>query len=249
VSSPDNEREGGSAGVEHAAALADARARLDELTRDGMQPLRGLPAGFADAVEILHGVAEETLQPKRRAESGSGWLRPFTPGGIGAPPWERGAESGEPGSIRIVGAELVIADGASERRAPLQVGAEATAALSDFQALTTVALGALIAGAGDGADPDPIRLWPEHFDVATTLGDEAAGTRANFGGSPGDADHSLPYLYVGPWADPPDPADPFWNALGFRGAELGYEELLEAPDQLGAAVAFLRRGSELLERR
>lgn len=249
MSSADDERGGASATAEHAAALADARARLDELTRDGMQPLRGLPEGFPDAVEILHGVAEETLQTKRRAESGSGWLRPFTPGGVGAPPWERGAESGEPGSIRILGSELVIADGTNERRTPLQVGAEVTAALSDLQALTTVALGELIAGAGADAEPDPIRLWPEHFDVATTLGDEAAGTRANFGGSPGDADHGLPYLYVGPWADPPDPADPFWNARGFRGAELRYDELLGAPDQLAAAVAFLRRGSELLERR
>lgn len=244
----EDDNEGAPAKAEHAAALADARARLAELERSGKQPLRSLPAGFSEAAEILHAAAEETLQSKRRAETGSGWLRPFTPGGVGAPPWEHGATSGKPGSARILGSEVVIADGEEERRTPLRADAEVTAALSDFQALTTVALGELIAGAGPGSNPDPIRLWPEHFDVATVLGDEAAGTRANFGGSPGDADHAQPYLYVGPWADPPDPADPFWNARGFRGAELPHSELLEAEDQLAAAVAFLRRGAALLER-
>ena len=47
-------------------------------------------------------------------------------------------------------------------------------------------------------------LWPEHFDVATTIGE------INFGGSPGDEAHPLPYLYVGPWSLP-DGDDPFWN--------------------------------------
>ena len=31
------------------------------------------------------------------------------------------------------------------------------------------------------------------------LGDADAGTRANFGASPGDASIPEPYLYVGPW--------------------------------------------------
>lgn len=231
---------------EHAAPLADARSRLEQLAGEGLQPLRGLPGGFAEDLGVLHRTAEEILQAKRRTETGSGWLSPYTPGGVGTPPWDRGDASGEPGSARITGAELVIADGDDEQRTPLPIDPASTTALSDFQALTTAALGALIEGAGADADPDPIRLWPEHFDVATVLGDEAAGTRANFGGSPGDADHSLPYLYVGPWADPPDPADPFWNAHGFRGAELGYDELAAAPDQLATAVAFLTRGTSLL---
>ncbi len=234
--------------AEHAAPLAAARSRLEELGRDGLQPLRSLPAGFAEAVGVLHRVAEETLQSKRRAETGSGWLSPFTPGGVGTPPWENGAESGKPGSARILGAEVVITDGEDERRTPLQIDPATTTALSDFQALTTAALGELIEGAGADTDPEPIRLWPEHFDVATVLGDESAGSRANFGGSPGDAEHDQPYLYVGPWGDPPDPSDPFWNANGFRGAELLYSELLGAPDQLAAAVGFLTRGAERLIR-
>ena len=43
-----------------------------------------------------------------------------------------------------------------------------------------------------------VQLWPEHFDLATTI-DEV-----NYGGSPGDDGHPLPYLYVGPWT-PPEP--------------------------------------------
>ena len=45
-------------------------------------------------------------------------------------------------------------------------------------------------------------LWPEHFDVSLTL-DEV-----NFGVSPGDAEHPLPYAYVGPWSVP---QGAFWN--------------------------------------
>jgi len=87
-----------------------------------------------------------------------------------------------------------------------------------------------------GEDPSPIRLWPEHFDVATDLGSEGSGTRATAGASPGDENHDEPYLYVGPWAK--QPGGPLWNATGFAGAELGYADLLAAPDQRVAAADF-----------
>ena len=45
-------------------------------------------------------------------------------------------------------------------------------------------------------------LWPEHFDVGITLGE------VNYGLSPGDSGHDLPYAYVGPWT--PRAGD-FWN--------------------------------------
>ncbi len=55
------------------------------------------------------------------------------------------------------------------------------------------------------ATPAPVpTLWPEHFDVAISFGE------INFGGSPGDADHPEPYLYVGPWSPPPRDGA-FWN--------------------------------------
>ncbi len=46
-------------------------------------------------------------------------------------------------------------------------------------------------------------LWPEHFDVAVTE-DEV-----NYGVSPGDDFHPLPYAYVGPWTSR---IGAFWNA-------------------------------------
>lgn len=46
-------------------------------------------------------------------------------------------------------------------------------------------------------------LWPEHFDVAVTE-DEV-----NYGVSPGDDFHALPYAYVGPWTSR---IGDFWNA-------------------------------------
>ena len=49
--------------------------------------------------------------------------------------------------------------------------------------------------------------------------------RAGYGASPGDEDHPEPYLYVTPWAQE-----------GFT--ELGYQELLAAPDRREAALAF-----------
>lgn len=51
-------------------------------------------------------------------------------------------------------------------------------------------------------EQDPI-LWPEHFDVGV------AEDEVNFGVSPGDDYHSMPYAYVAPWTAR---AGAFWNA-------------------------------------
>ena len=93
-------------------------------------------------------------------------------------------------------------------------------------------------------DPEPIRLWPEHFDVATVLGHEKDGARANYGASPGDEEHPEPYLYVGPWQAPP--RGEIWNATAFDGAELPYAELLAAEQQVGTGVDFLAGRLEAL---
>ncbi len=53
-----------------------------------------------------------------------------------------------------------------------------------------------------GPDVTPV-LWPEHFDLASTI-DEV-----NYGISPGDDAHPGPYAYIGPWT--PRTGD-FWNA-------------------------------------
>jgi len=84
--------------------------------------------------------------------------------------------------------------------------------------------------------PATVQLWPEHFDLGTDLGPDD-GRRANYGASPGDADHALPYLYVGPWAKSDDP---FWDAGSF--ARLSYETLAGSTDPEATAAEFFRHG-------
>ena len=79
------------------------------------------------------------------------------------------------------------------------------------------------------ADELPV-LWPEHFDVAVTV-DEV-----NYGVSPGDSYHPLPYAYVGPYTPR---TGPFWNAP--FGALLPLQSR-DHPDRL---VEFFTQGKEL----
>ena len=90
-----------------------------------------------------------------------------------------------------------------------------------------------------------VQLWPEHFDLAIELGDEAAGTRANLRRRrPGDDDIAEPYLYVGPWdADRrtgPLAAYPF-------GAAITYESC-GASGADAAVTAFFARCSTFCRR-
>jgi hypothetical protein len=88
-----------------------------------------------------------------------------------------------------------------------------------------------------------VQLWPEHFDLSTDFGDAGAGTRANYGASPGDDRIPEPYLYAGPWdvarRTGVFAAHPF-------GAALTYGELLAAGDPEGAAREFFRDAAALL---
>ena len=86
-----------------------------------------------------------------------------------------------------------------------------------------------------GLAPSEIELWPEHFDLGVELGDEAAGTRANFGASPGDDAIPLPYLYVGPW-DASRRVGRF--ARESFGAAARYDEIREATDPVAAVRDF-----------
>ncbi len=232
--------------TEHDDAVADARAHLGA---DGPAPLGPLPGGF-DATRIaMHRVAEDVLKPKRELETGNEIALRFTPGGFGTPPWEHGVASGRAGQARVEGLDLVIVDGDETTREPLDdpdLDGAAAAALADWFAFGTVALAALLQGR-PGLDPAPIRLWPEHFDVATELGDEAAGSRANYGASPGDEAHPEPYLYVGPWDQ--SVSGPLWDANSFTGAELGYADLVAADDQIAAAASFFTERLDALTSR
>jgi len=78
-------------------------------------------------------------------------------------------------------------------------------------------------------------LWPEHFDLAVTVGE------AVYGGSPGDDEHAEPYLYVSPPREPvPDGDHAFWNEP--FGAALTYQRVRTTSD----AVAFFTEGQSRL---
>jgi hypothetical protein len=84
-----------------------------------------------------------------------------------------------------------------------------------------------------------IQLWPEHFDVATTL-ELGSDDGVNLGFSPGDGFSDEAYVYVGPWgAARPGPAS-YWNAP--FGAVLTRSRVHEPGD----GAAFIRTGLERL---
>ena len=206
------------------------------------------PEGWQTTRAALHELAEHVMGPARYAVDQRIRLR-WLPGGFGTPRF--GADDRQ---IRVDGADLVYERGGDTRRAPitscadaaalvgldaevsghaLDVDPAASAWLSDFYAFVLAVLEDL----REEVDAEEPVIWPEHFDYAITAGDEDAGTRANYGGSPGDEHHDEPYLYVGPWKEQ---EGELWNATGFPGAELGLTELLAAEDQRAHALDFFR---------
>jgi hypothetical protein len=80
-----------------------------------------------------------------------------------------------------------------------------------------------------------IQLWPEHFDVGTSL-TSGPDDGVNLGFSPGDGFSDEAYAYVGPWGPArPGPAS-YWNAP--FGAVLPRSRVHDADD----GAAFLREG-------
>ena len=111
--------------------------------------------------------------------------------------------------------------------AELAIDPRASALIAGFYALVQAALIVFTAElAPEG--PSEIQLWPEHFDVATTI------SRVTYGGSPGDGDHDEPYLYVGPFEPPPRGG--FWNEP--FGASQPWGEIAGVDD----ALRFFREG-------
>jgi hypothetical protein len=184
----------------------------------------------------LHVLAEQVVSPLRVQATGNEIALQARPGGFGTPELPGGGWAGVSGTdiVRADGAQRPIATlreaaafvgldaaaGLSDE--PLAVDADAAAVLAGVWADGTAALEALIADAAPDEAASEIQLWPEHFDVAIELGDEAAGRRATYGVSPGDAEHPEPYAYVVPWT-PPAPAL-VWNATAFTGAEAAAPE-------------------------
>jgi hypothetical protein len=205
-------------------------------------------------------VAEHVLAPARYRATKRIGLR-ATPGGFGTPPFgdgerirvdgdelvdEHGGETRRTPltTARAAGAFVGIEPGlppgiyepATVLRAdePLDIDPDAAHALGEWYALANAALGELGSRYASTV-PSEIQLWPEHFDLACDLGDTDAGTRANYGASPGDTTVAEPYLYVSPW-DAPRRTGRF-EQFPF-GAALQYRDLRDAADPGAAALQF-----------
>ncbi len=222
------------------------------IERTERQPL---PPGFAATRASLHVVAARVLGAARYAAVGRLGLE-VVPGGFGTPDF---------GDRRLLVIDGMLSDG--ERRQPfttladacgfagvdptapthpaleipqdldaaLTVEPDAARALADWFWFCQTVLEILTVQLEPPEGPSPITLWPEHFDVAVVLG--AAGSRANFGGSPGDLYVDEPYCYVGPFEPR---TGPYWNES--FGAVLRYSQILSGSD----ARAFFQKGTELL---
>jgi hypothetical protein len=105
--------------------------------------------------------------------------------------------------------------------------------------LGTRALDVVTRGPGSVPGWATTQLWPEHFDVGSSL-DLGSGRGVNLGFSPGDGFSGTPYAYVGPWGpERPGQAD-YWNAP--FGAVLPQSAAADPQ----ACVDFLHRGLALL---
>jgi len=100
----------------------------------------------------------------------------------------------------------------------------------------------LLGRLGGGAAP---RLWPHHFDLATSV--QAGALTFGLGVSPGDGLEGGPYWYATPWPHPPREALPpldgggRWREAGWFGAELQFERLRAGAEaQVAQVAAFFR---------
>ncbi|MGH9038653.1 MAG: hypothetical protein ACRDZ3_00305 [Acidimicrobiia bacterium] len=219
------------------------------------------PAALADTRLALHRLAAYVISPARRRANTRIALR-FTRGGFGTPFF--GADD----QVRVAGGRLVrgsdeipittlsaaaalVLDGPPDEAwaegfdvppmgdpdQELGVDPDAAAFLGNWFGFAWSVLEELRSDRSC-TDAGRVQLWPEHFDAAFDCLPE--NRRVTFGASPGDAAVPEPYLYVLPWnldGDDPD----LWNAKSFRGAILPFGDLVDPPDQRGAALAFLRQ--------
>ena len=227
-------------------------------------PLPTAPPGLAGTRAALHRVAEEVVSARRLEATGNEIALTVRAGGFATPDLPDG------GWVGVSGVDLLITDATGETRlhplsslrdagraaglrepdalddAPLGVDPAAAAFLSTVYVLAAEALGVLHAEARPQWDPSPVRLWPEHFDIAFDQGAEAGGARAGYGVSPGDDEHPEPYAYAGPWASPPPGDAALWNATGFTGAQLEWAALAAAADPVAELLRFWRARRDVL---
>jgi hypothetical protein len=221
--------------------------------------LAELPPAFAPTRDALHALSEHVLAALYYGAAKHIGLRP-TPRGLGTPVFgdherarvdgtflvhERGGSERRTDITTLraaasfldipLGAPGVYAPATSrDPDAPLGVDHDAVLALGDWYAL----VGALLVDIKSEYPELPsteAQIWPEHFDIACEIGNADAGTRANFGGSPGDGVIPEPYLYVGPWE--PSRRTGVLGRYPFGGA-LTYSELRRAGEAGTAGRLF-----------
>jgi hypothetical protein len=179
-------------------------------------------SSFVETRVALHRLARFVLAADLEGTTELVTLR-VTPGGFGQP--ERLVDRLQR-RIRIDGTQLVVQRGENEVWAPittlaaaaafasvalpdeaplpddtLSIAAPDAATLAEFFASVDAAL-AELRRRHPSDEPTIAQLFPHHFDLAITM------REVNIGGSPGDADHDLPYVYVGPWNVAPNA---LWN--------------------------------------
>lgn len=226
--------------------------------------LAPLSPSYAVTRDALHRLAVYVIAPAQRIATGGEIILRATPGGFGTAMLPDGQirvdgtdlvieRSGQSRRASIttlnemaalVGIEPDVAQqqqfdvpAHGDLDAPLAIDGDAVANLAGWYAHVTELLDGLREEAAAVDDVSPVRLWPEHFDAAIDLGDDAAGRRGTYGGSPGDGHHDQPYLYVSPWAGR---IDDFFDDPGFNGAALTYDQITSGAD----APAFLRQARD-----
>ncbi len=202
-----------------------------------------LPESFSSTREQLHQLAEHVLAAARYQREGRIGLR-STPAGFGTPPnseWQVRVEGTElivndkreqittlANAAQFVGCDLGAPENVYKPTTPLtpdvllEIDAESSRRLGSWYAFADLVLQRL----RSSDDASEIQLWPEHFDIAFEQGSEQDGKRIGFGGSPGDENYTQPYLYAVPWRAQPD--QPLWNADGFHGHVITFDELAQA---------------------
>jgi hypothetical protein len=202
----------------------------------------------------LHAVAEQVIAADLYRHTGKIGLR-ITPGGFGTPPFDRDGDTRrirvdgvelvvedgngerraalttieaaadlvgvEPGAPDVYTAVMPL-----DPSRPLDIDPEAAHVIATWLGLVDEAL-ARFSTDHATESPTTAQLWPEHFDLAISIGD------ANYGGAPPDNDVSAPYLYVGPWKAR---SGAFWNEP--FGASLRRTDDMTVDD----AIAFFDEG-------
>ena len=153
----------------------------------------------------LHRLAEQVLAAEEVAANGDYRLQAL-PDGF-ATRWFAGADQVRR-RVRVAGHELIRETDATAVSEPIggEFDPAAASVLYAWWFLGTTVLTSI--EQEYGAKSSEVVLYPEHFDVGSTIDLDQHG-KLNLGFSPGDDFCPAPYAYAGPWEPR---VGPFWNA-------------------------------------